>query len=324
MFKIGNIEIKGKVVLGPMAGITSLAYREFMKPFGVSVSVTEMVSDYGLVYGNEHTFDYIKTSDIDNPVGVQLFGHEADVIIKAMQIIIDSGAKFDFFDINLGCPVHKVTNGGSGSAMLKDTEKLREFMSKIVKFSPKPVTAKIRLGWDDKHLNFKENIKVLEESGVAMIAIHARSAKQMYAGEPNFEILRNLRDEMKVPLVISGNIFTLDDAIRALEITHADGVMVARGGVGNPNLIKQIDTYYKTGERIKEPSIEENAQNLIKFMDMLIEEKGEYRAMKNLRGIAPKFFSNYLGSKQLKNEIAQTINTRDDLLTILKNHNLIN
>lgn len=323
MFKIGDIIIDGKVVLAPMAGITSLAYREFMKPFGVSVSVTEMVSDYGIVYDNEHTFDYIKTGTSDRPVAIQLFGHEEDVIIKAMNIIIDSGTQFDFFDINLGCPVHKVTNGGSGSALLKDVKRLKEFMSKIVEASPKPVTAKIRLGWDDNNLNFREVIKVLEEVGVSLIGVHARSAKQMYAGLPNYEILRNLRDEMSVPLVVSGNIFTLDDAIKAIEITHADAVMVARGGVGNPNLVKQIDTYYRTGQRLPDVSLNENVNNLLKFTDMLITEKGEYRAIRNLRGIAPKFLDGYPNTKVIKNEICQTINTKNDLLEILKKYSLI-
>lgn len=323
MFKVGDVKINSKVVLAPMAGITSLAYREFMKPFGVGLSFTEMVSDYGIIYENENTFDYIKSSEIDTPVGIQLFGHEEDVIIQAMKVIIDSGVKFDFFDINLGCPVHKVTNGGSGSAMLKDTVRLKEFMSKIVSSSPKPVTAKIRLGYDNEHINYKEVIKVLEEAHVALISIHARTAKQMYSGYPNYELLRNLRDDMNVPLVVSGNIFTLDDAISALEITHADGVMVARGGVGNPHLVKQIDTYFNTGERLPNISLKENVQNLLKFTDMLILEKGEYRAIRNLRGIAPKFLDGYPNMKKAKNEICQTINTKNDLIEILRKYSLI-
>ena len=323
MFKIGDVEIKGKVILGPMAGVTSLAYRDFMKPFGVALSVTEMVSASGLIYENQKTFDYIKTCKIDNPVAIQLFDGDAEKIVKAMKIVVDSGVHFDMFDINLGCPVPKVVDSGAGSKLLKDPEKLYEFMRLVVENSPKPVTAKIRLGWDEKSINVLENVKALEKAGVAAIAIHARTRKQMYEGEPNYELIRSLRDSMSVPLIVSGNIFSLDDAIKALEITHADAVMVARGGIGNPMLVKQIDEYFKTGKRIESPSLKENVQYMIQFTDMLIEEKGEYRAMKIARGIVPKFLNGYPGMKSIKNEIAQNVSTKEQLLTILKSHELI-
>ncbi len=323
MFKIGNVEIKGKVVLGPMAGVTSLSYREFMKPFGVALSVTEMVSASGLIYENERTFEYLKSSKIDRPLAIQLFDGDADKIVKAMKVVIDSGVEFDFFDINLGCPVPKVTQAGAGSTLLKDPQKLFEYMKKIVENSPKPVTAKIRLGWDEKSINVLENVKALEKAGASMIAIHARTAKQLYEGEPNYEIIRNLRDSMSVPLVVSGNIFTLDDALKAIEITHADGVMVARGGIGNPMLVKQIDAYFEEGKTIESPSLKENIEYMLKFTDMLIEEKGEYRAMKIARGIIPRFLNGYPGMKNVKNMIAQNVNTKDDLLKILRDNQLI-
>lgn len=323
MFKIANVEIKGKVVLGPMAGVTSLSYREFMKPFGVALSVTEMVSASGLIYENERTFEYLKSSKIDRPLAIQLFDGDADKIVKAMKVVIDSGVEFDFFDINLGCPVPKVTQAGAGSTLLKDPEKLYEYMRKIVENSPKPVTAKIRLGWDDKSINVLENVKALEKAGVAMIAIHARTAKQLYEGEPNYEIIRNLRDSMSIPLVVSGNIFTTEDAIKAIEITHADAVMVARGGIGNPMLVKQINDYFESGKTNTTPSLKENVEYMLKFTDMLIEEKGEYRAMKIARGIIPRFLNGYPGMKNVKNMIAQNVNTKDDLLKILRDNQLI-
>ncbi len=323
MFKIGNVEIKGKVVLAPMAGVTSLAYRLFMKPFGVSLSVTEMVSASGLVYGNDRTIDYIKTDENEGPVAIQLFDSDPHKIVEAMKIVIDSGVKFDMFDINLGCPVPKVTQTGAGSALLKDSTKLYEFMKVVVENSTKPVTAKIRLGWDDKSINVFKNVKALEKAGVAAIGIHARTTKQLYEGKPNYELIRNLRDQMSVPLIVSGNIFGLDDAINALEITHADAVMVARGTLGNPYLIKQIDEYFTNGIRLESLSLKENLELLLKFTDMLIEEKGEYRAIRILRGIAPKFLNGYPGTKVIKNSIAQNIETKSDLVSILKTNNLI-
>lgn len=317
MFKVGNIEIKSKVVLAPMAGVTSLAYRDFMKPFGVGLSVTEMVSDCGLIYENKKTIDYLKTSELERPVAIQLFGSEAETIVKAMEVVIKENPNFDFFDINLGCPVPKVTKAGSGSALLKNPAKLGEMFKKICAVSPKPVTAKIRLGCSEDNINFLENIKVLEEAGVAAIGIHSRTTTQLYSGKARYELLKDLRDKMNVPLFVSGDIYTLDDAIRALEITKADAVMVARGGVGNPRLVEQIDHYFKTGERLPNATLKENIEYLEKFADMLIEEKGEYRAMSILRGIAPKFLDGFPGMKPYKNKLAQSLSTRASLTRIL-------
>ena len=317
MYKIGNIEIESKVVLAPMAGVTSLAYRNFMKPFGVGLVVTEMVSDCGLIYENKKTIDYLKTSNIERPVAIQLFGSDAETIIKAMEVCEKENSNFDFFDINLGCPVPKVTKAGSGSALLKNSAKLRDMFTKICAATTKPVTAKIRLGWSEDSINFLENIKALEDAGIAAIGIHARTTAQSYSGKARYELLKDLRNKMSVPLFVSGDIYTLDDAIKALEITKADGVMVARGGVGNPQLVRQIDRYFKTGERLPNSTLEENLNYLRQFADMLVEEKGEFRAMSILRGIAPKFLDGFPGMKPYKNMLAQSLTTRASLERIL-------
>lgn len=317
MWKIGNIEIKSKVVLAPMAGITSLAYRKFMSEFGVGVFVTEMVSDCGLIYDNKKTLEYIKTFDGEHPVAIQLFGSDSSKICKAIDIVFSCNSQVDLIDINLGCPVPKVTSTGAGSAMLKDPKKLYNFMKEIVEHSPVPVTAKIRLGWSENSINFRENIKALEDAGVAAIGIHSRTTAQGYTGKARHELLKNLRKDIKVPLIVSGDIFTLDDAISTLELTKADAVMVARGGVGNPTLLKQINSYFENGERLPNASLNENVEYLKKFTDLLIEEKGEYRAVSILRGIATKFLDGYPGMKPYKNMIAQSITTKESLMRIL-------
>lgn len=317
MFKIGNISIESKVILAPMAGVTSLAYRNFMKPFGVGLTVTEMISDCGLIYENKKTLDYLKTSELERPIAIQLFGNDSETIIKAMEICEKENPNFDIFDINLGCPVPKVTKAGSGSALLKNPAKLRQMFSKICSSTTKPVTAKIRLGWSDESINFLENIKALEEAGVAAIGIHARTTSQLYSGKARYELLKDLRSKMSVPLFVSGDIYSLDDAINALEITKADAVMVARGGVGNPQLVRQIDHYFKTGERLPNSTLEENKKYLLQFANMLIEEKGEYRAMSILRGIAPKFLDGFPGMKPYKNMLAQSLTTKASLERIL-------
>ena len=318
MFKIGNVEINGKVVLAPMAGYTSLAYRKFMKKFGVALTVTEMVSDCGLIYDNKKTIEYLKTDKSEHPVAIQLFGGSAETICKAMDIAIKQNPKIDIFDINLGCPAPKVTKTGAGSALLKDPKKLEKMFKEICGHSPIPVTAKIRLGWNEETMNFKENIMALENAGVAAIGVHARTTRQGYAGKPKYELLKNLRDEMKVPLIVSGDIYTLKDAIKALETTKADAVMVARGGVGNPILIKQIDEYFKTGKIIEDSSLEENVKYLRELTDETIAEKGEYSAMMTMRSIAPKFFNKFPNTKKLKLKLVSALTTRESLERILK------
>lgn len=317
MFKIGNVEINGKVVLAPMAGFTSLGYRKFMKQFGVALTVTEMVSDCGLIYDNKKTIDYLKTDPLERPVAVQLFGSSSETICKAIDVVLKNNPNVDMIDINLGCPAPKVVKTGAGSALLKDPKKLEEMFTKICNHSPVPVTAKIRLGWDDNSINFLDNIKALEKAGVSAIAVHARTTKQGYAGKPRWDLLMNLREKMNVPLIVSGDIYTLKDAIKAIEITKADGVMVARGGVGNPNLIRQIDTYFKTGEILDDSSLEDDLRYIKELADEMIKDKGEYISMLNLRAIAPKFLNKFPGMKKHKNKLASALTTRDSLDKII-------
>lgn len=316
MWKIGNIDVDGVVVLAPMAGITSYGYRDFMKPFGVAVSVSEMVSDMGLIYDNENTNKYVVYPE-SHPVGVQLFGHDPENIVKAAKLALKLNPNIDFFDLNMGCPVPKVVNSGAGSALLKDPQLCGQIVRRLKEEINLPITAKIRLGWDDKSINFMEVIKELENGGVDMIAVHARTRKQMYLGTPNFELLKDLRSKMSVPLVISGNIYTLDDAIRAKDITGADGIMVARGGVGNPWLIKQIDHYYRTGEILEGVDILTQIDYCLSLADHLIEEKGEITAMRIYRGIASKFFSGFRNAKLYKGRLSSELTDRESLVRIL-------
>lgn len=317
MWKIGNIEIDSRVVLGPMAGITSEAYRKFLKPFGVGVSFTEMVSDCGLFYGNENTFSYLPTKGSDRPVGIQLFGSKIENTQKAIEIIQKADIFYDFIDLNFGCPVPKVTKTGSGSSWLRKPQKLEDYVKQIVAFSHKPVTAKIRLGWSTQSVNFVEVVDILERSGVSAITIHARTTEQMYAGKADWHALVGLKEKMKVPLIISGDIFSVDDAISALEITKADAVMIARGAMGKPRLVEQIDTYLKTGVRLPDATLSEQIIFLREYSNLLIQEKGEKQAMMILRGIGPRFFNGYSGMKQLKNALSTNLNTKADLDDIL-------
>ena len=320
MWKIGDIEIQGKVLLAPMAGYTSFGYRKFMEKFGVGVTVTEMVSDMGLIYGNKETTDYITFPKTDIPCGVQLFGSDPKNMAIAAKIVAKSVPFLSFIDVNMGCPVPKVTRNGAGSSLLKNPKLAGDIIRAIKEVVDVPVTAKIRLGWDDKHINFLEVISELENAGAAMIGIHARTTKQLYYGEPHYELLKDLRKEMSVPLVISGNIYTLEDAKKALEITGADAVMVARGGVGNPTLIRQINEYYENGTIVPDATFEEQVEYCLELARDLIEEKGEQRAMRIYRSIAPKFFKGIPEVKKLNSRLASELTTYDSLVEIINDY----
>ncbi len=314
--KIGDIEIKGHVVLGPMAGITTLAYREFMKPFGVGLSYSEMVSDCGLDYKNKRTYEYLATSNEDRPVGIQLFGFSLKHAVPAIKIC-EEKCDYDILDINLGCPVTKVVKTGAGSAWLKDPDSLYLYIKGIVEASHKPVTAKIRLGWDEESVNVFEVAKKLEEAGVAGLTVHSRTRAQGYSGFADHSRIAGLKEALSIPLIVSGDIFTPEDAKKAIEITHADAVMVARGAVGHPYLITQINHYLDTGERLPDPTPAEQARYALDFAHRLIALKGEATAVRELRGILPHFFSGYPGFKKLRNEITLNIKTSRDVELLL-------
>lgn len=320
MLEINGKKVVGKVVLGPMAGYTCFGYRKFMNKFGVSFCYTEMVSDMGLIYGNKETSEYIKFENNEIPTGVQLFGNDPKNLAKAAVIAQNLNKFIDFFDVNMACPVPKVTKVGSGSSLMKDPKKCGEIIRAIKEVTTLPISAKIRLGWDKNSINFLEVISELEKAGVSFIAIHARTAKDLYAGEPHFELLKDLRKKMNVPLIISGNIFSLEDAKKALEITGADYVMVARGGVGNPMLISQINEYYKTGDTLLSPSFAEQKKYCLELLKELIEEKGEKRAVTIFRSMAPAFFNSLPNVKTLKRRLASEITTYQSVEEIIEDY----
>jgi nifR3 family TIM-barrel protein len=276
-----------------------------------------MVSDMGLIYGNKETISYLPMEKEEAPVGIQLFGSEPENLKKATEIVMNTTKYFDFIDVNMGCPVPKVTKTGAGSALMKDPKRCGDIIRAIKSVYPGPVTAKIRLGWDDKSINYLEVIKELEDAGVAMIAIHARTKKELYSGTPHFDLLKDLRSKMNVPLVVSGNIFTAEDANNALEITGADAVMIARGGIGNPFLVHQINVYQSDKTILEDASLEEQVDYCLDLARYLIEEKGEDKAMLVYRSIAPKFFFNLPMVKKIKTRLANELKSYKDLENII-------
>ncbi len=319
MFKIGNLEIKSKVILAPMAGITSSGYRKFMSSFKPGYMVTEMVSDMGLIYGNQETKSYVEYEKGDIPVGVQLFGNSVENLAKAALICEKLNPNIDFYDINIGCPVPKVTKTGAGSSLMNNPQLCGDIVRAIKEVTHKPVTVKIRLGVSIATINFLDVIDEVLKAGVDLIAIHPRTAKEMYYGEPHWDMVKDLKKKVPVPLIVSGNIYTVEDAVKALEITGADGVMVARGGVGNPNLISNLNRYFN-GQELVMNTLDEQIDYCLRLVKDLIEEKGEVTAMRVARGIVTKFFDGFPKSKPLKSRLSTELVTYQDLTRLLSEY----
>ena len=315
-FFIGNIKITKRVILAPMAGITSFSYRKFMNKFGVGLTYSEMISDCGLIYGNEGTLELLKSDGSDRPLAIQLFGGSKETILKGLEILNSKDISYDILDLNLACPVPKVVKNNGGSSWLKDQSKLFEMVSAVCQKSIKPVSCKIRLGYND--VNVYETCKTLEKAGCKFIAIHCRTKKQLYSGLPVFSAIKDLKKIISIPFCVSGNIYTVNDALEALKITNADAVMVARGGIGNPNLIKNINKALNNEPYNENKNLNEQLDYLTEFSLSLINEFGEIKAIRMLRGIATKFLDGIPDMKKYKNKICQETKTKQDLLDIIE------
>ncbi len=317
MFKIAGVTIDGPVVLAPMAGVTTWAYREFMRSFGVNLSYTEMISDSGLIFNNKKTFAYLPRHDEERPLSVQLFGGETEKLLHAISRIEQYTDNYDFLDLNLGCPVPKVTRNNGGSAWLKYPDDLIEMVERVVAHSKKPVTVKIRIGWDEKQINVRELMPRLEQAGVSAIAVHLRTTRQLYTGKARYDIAENLQDLITVPLIISGDIYTLEDAINAVKITGAKAVMLARGQLGNPYLATQINEYFKSGKRLPDQDLLTQLEHLEKLAEMMVEEKGEKIGVLVMRNIAPHFIKNYSFAKKYRIELNTKVATLIQLKQVI-------
>ena len=296
-----------------MAGITFDSYRTFFSNFNVGVYYTEMVSDKGLIYGSTETFKYLPTNESVRPIGIQLFGSTKETLVEAIGIIEKTCAYYDFIDLNAGCSVPKVLRGGCGSFLLQNLDKLKEIVSAMVSASSKPVSVKVRLGWNTN--NIENIVDTLTQAGASLIAVHARFASQLFRGTPHWELLRNIQDRTTVPIVVSGDIYTLEDAINAITITKAKGVMIARGGIGNPTFALNINEYYNNS-----PLTPVSTVNQKKYATALTiktcEEMGEIKGVKILRGLLPKFFNDFNNAKIYRIAITQC-NSQRELLDVI-------
>lgn len=318
MFKIGNIEIKNQVVMAPMAGITNMAFRKIIKDFGAGLVYSEMVSDKALCYGNTKTIDMLQVDDGEHPVSIQLFGGEVGTMVKAAKFI-DQHSNCDIIDINMGCPVNKVLKADAGSKLLLYPDKIYEIVKGIVDNVSKPVTVKIRSGFDSKHINAVEVAKLIEKAGASAIAIHGRTRSQMYEGKADWKIIADVKAAVKIPVIGNGDVRSVEDAKRMLEETGVDAVMIGRAALGNPWLIKQVVQSLETGVIIEEPTYQEKIAQCLSHAKKLMEIEPEKVAMFQMRGHAPWYIKGLKSSARVKNELSK-INTFEELKTILKDY----
>lgn len=314
--KIGNIEIKSKIVSGPMAGFTNLPYRKMVKEFGAGLVYAEMVSDKALCYKNENTWQMLRISKDEHPVAMQLFGHDLDTMVEAAKII-DKYCDCDIIDINMGCPVPKVLKAGAGSNFMREVENAYLVTKAIVENVSKPVTCKIRLGWDKNSINCVEFAKLMEKAGVKAIAIHGRTKSQMYDGTADWSYIKKIKESVNIPVIGNGDIKTYLDAKRMLDETGCDAVMIARGALGNPYIFTQIKEYLENGIVIPEWTIEERIETCKRFaIDLVDYYQNELAAMKEMRTHASWFLKGQRNANKYKVRVCQ-VTTLKELFDVL-------
>lgn len=279
--QIGNVEIANNLILAPMAGVTDQPFRRLCREQGCGLMYTEMVSAKAILYNNRNTKELLQVSEEERPIAVQLFGSDPE-IVGEMAARIAEGS-YDIIDLNMGCPVPKVVGNGEGSALMRDPKLVEKLLSSLARRVKKPVTVKFRKGFDDTQINAVEIARIAESCGVSAVAVHGRTRQQFYSGKADWDIIRQVKEAVKIPVIGNGDIFTPEDAKKMLEQTGCDGLMVARGARGNPWIFKRTEHYLRTGELLPKPDRNEIFQMVLRHARMQTELKGEVPGMKEMR-----------------------------------------
>ena len=311
---IGNVTLANNLILAPMAGVTDQPFRILCREQGCGLLVTEMVSAKAILYNNRNTKELLAVSDEERPIAVQLFGSDPE-IVAAMAHRIEDGP-YDLIDLNMGCPVPKVVNNGEGSALMREPKQVEALLSSLVKAVNKPVTVKFRKGFDDDHVNAVEIARIAESCGVAAVAVHGRTREQFYSGKADWDIIRQVKEAVQIPVIGNGDIFTPQDAKRMLEETGCDGLMIARGARGNPWIFRRIAHYLDTGELLPEPDAREVGTMILRHARMQAELKGESLGMKEMRKHIAWYTAGLRGSAALRRQ-CNTLETLAELEKML-------
>lgn len=319
MWKIGNIEIKNQVVLAPMAGISNTSYRTIIKEMGAGLIYAEMVSDKAIMFNNDRTIELLKMRESERPIAQQIFGSDEDSFVIAAKKIVELMHP-DILDINMGCPVPKIAlKSQAGASLLKDPDKIEKIVRSVVNAVNIPVTVKIRSGWDSNTINCVEVAKRIEKAGASAITLHARTRAQGYSGSADWSLIKKVKEAVSIPVIGNGDIKTCYDAKKMLEETGCDAVMIGRGVLGNPWLIKECVDYLEDGTLPQRVSAKEKMQMLKRHFELLCKDKGEKLALLEIRTHALWYIKGLPGSASIKNQICQTKNSTE-LFNILNNY----
>lgn len=313
--KIGNVVLDNNVILAPMAGVSDLPFRLLCKEQGVGMTCTEMVSAKAISFHNKNTEALLETAPDERPVSLQLFGSDPDIISEMAAYIEDR--PFDVLDINMGCPVPKVAGNGEGSALMRNPKLVEEIVSKTVRRIKKPVTVKIRKGFTEQEVNAVEIARIAEAAGASAVAVHGRTREQYYSGNADWDIIRQVKEAVKIPVIGNGDINSPQRAKQILEETGCDAVMIGRAAQGNPWLFKEIVTYLKTGELLPRPQRSEVREMMLRHARMQIEYKGEYIGMREMRKHVSWYTAGYPNSAKLRGAI-NGVDTYEELEALLK------
>lgn len=313
--RIGDFEFAYPVFLAPMAGVTDTPYRILAREMGCPLVYSEMVSDKGINYRNEHTLNMLKTEPEERPMAMQLFGAEADSVARAAEYVASLGCA-DILDFNMGCPAPKVVKNHEGSAMLKNPENAYRVLKALVGAVDMPVTVKMRIGWDDRHINIMEMAQLAQEAGVAAIAIHGRTREQFYRDQADWQIIGRVRESLRIPVIANGDVRNVQDMIKIRQVTGCEAVMVGRAAQGNPWIFRQLTEYLRSGAVLPGPTMDERKEVIIRHLDMLLKFKGDYIGPREMRKHATWYTKGIKGSAELRCLFNQAV-CRDDFLRIL-------
>lgn len=302
--KIGNINIENNLVLAPMAGVTDYPFRKICREMGCGLLYTEMVSAKAILYKNKNTEPLLETDESEHPIAVQIFGSEPD-IMGDMARKLEEERSFDIIDVNMGCPVPKIVNNHEGSALMKEPELVAAILKNIVSKVTKPVTIKIRKGFDDEHVNAVEIAKIAEDCGVSAVAVHGRTREQYYSGKADYKIIAEVKKSVGIPVIGNGDISSAEDAKRMYEETGCDGFMIGRAARGNPWIFREISSYIKTGKTCEAPDMEQVKEMILRHAEMLIECKGEYTGIREMRKHVAWYTAGMPHSSTLRNKVNQ-------------------